>query len=40
MPESVVEIVRTCLGFFLVIFGYIASIKERYMGMPLIGLKE
>ncbi len=40
MPESVVKIVRTCLGFFLVIFGYIASIKERYMGMPLIGLKE
>ena len=40
MPESVVEIVRVCIGFFLVIFGYIASIKERYVGMPLIGLKE
>ena len=40
MPESVVEIVRTYLGFFLVIFGYIASIKERYLGMPLIGARE
>ncbi len=40
MPESVVEIVRVCIGFFLVIFGYIASIKERYLGMPLIGARE
>ena len=40
MPESVVEIVRMCLGFFLVIFGYIASIGERYLGMPLVGARE
>ena len=40
MPESVVEIVRVCIGFFLVIFGYIASIGERYLGMPLVGARE
>ncbi len=40
MPESVVEIVRVCIGFLLVIFGYIASIGERYLGMPLVGARE
>ena len=40
MPESTMEMLRVCVGIFFVIYGYVMSIIERYMGMPLIGLKE
>ena len=37
MQESITEIIRVCVGSFLVIYGYIMSIIERYLGMPFFG---
>ena len=32
MPESTMEMLRVCVGIFFVIYGYVMSIIERYMG--------
>lgn len=37
MPESITEIIRMCVGIFFVIYGYVMSIVERYLGMPFFG---
>lgn len=37
MPESITEIIRICVGIFFVIYGYVMSIVERYLGMPFFG---
>ena len=37
MPESTMEMLRVCVGIFFVIYGYVMSIIERYMGMPFFG---
>ena len=37
MPESTMEILRVCVGIFFVIYGYVMSIVERYLGMPFFG---
>ena len=37
MQGSITEIIRVCVGSFLVIYGYIMSIIERYLGMPFFG---
>ena len=39
MPESTIEIIRLCVGIFFVIYGYVMSIVERYLGMPFFGSK-
>ena len=39
MQGSITEIIRVCVGSFLVIYGYIMSIIERYLGMPFFGSK-
>lgn len=36
MPESTMEMLRVCVGIFFVIYGYVMSIIERYMGMPFL----
>ena len=37
MPESITEIIRMCVGISFVIYGYVMSIVERYLGMPFFG---
>ena len=39
MPESTMEMLRVCVGIFFVIYGYVMSIVERYLGMPFFGSK-
>ena len=39
MPESTIEMLRVCVGIFFVIYGYVMSIVERYLGMPFFGSK-
>lgn len=39
MPESTTDILRICVGNFFVIYGYIMSVIERYLGMPFFGSK-
>ena len=39
MPESTTEILRICVGIFFIIYGYVMSIVERYLGMPFFGSK-
>lgn len=39
MPESTMEMLRVCVGIFFVIYGYVMSIIERYMGMPFFWFK-
>lgn len=33
------EMLRVCVGIFFIIFGYVMSIVERFLGMPFFGSK-